>query len=136
MSFAYDPKDASPPLIADGEYDAKIESVEETTSKAGNHMLKLAVRVWANGHESILFDYVVVPSSLWKLKQISTALDKLAKFEAGKLEPQEISGASLRVFVKTRKDETGKYNDQNVITKYLKDSAEPGSDVAKDSDPF
>lgn len=118
MGFNYNPKDATN-LIPDGEYDAIVTIADEQESKAGNAMLKLSVKVWHGGRESIVFDYIVVPATVWKLKQLLSALGMSERFEAGSVVPKDLVGKTIRVFVKTREDKTGKYSDQNVITKYM-----------------
>lgn len=119
----YDPKDANN-LIPDGEYDAEIAEAEETTSKKGNDMLKLTVRVWAGGGgPRVIFDYIVVPSSLYKLKQIAAATGQMPAFEAGELGAKGVQGKSLRVSLKTEKDKSGAFPDKNAVARYLPQEA-------------
>lgn len=132
----FDPSAANT-LIVDGEYDAEIKLAEETRSKAGARMMKLTVNVWAGaGGPRTVFDYAVVPSTLWKLEQICAALDLTAKFKSGTVHPGDIMGKALRVAIKTQKDRTGSFPDKNIIARYLAAAAgrpltqerEPGSD--------
>lgn len=118
MSFKYNPKDADNKLIPDGEYEAHVLEAEEMKSKAGNDMIKLTIKVWAHGDAFHLFDYVVNPSSLWKLKRLAGAVGMMDRFESGAFEPRDLIGKNCLAFVKTKKDESGKYPDQNVIMKY------------------
>lgn len=118
----YDPKDADN-LIPDGEYDGEIASAVEKTSKAGNDMTELKVKVWAGGGgPRLIFDYIVVPSSLYKLKQIAAATGQTPEFQAGRLGAADILGKSVRVAVKTQKGKDG-FDDKNVITRYLPQEA-------------
>ena len=131
--FQFDPKDAGNKLIPDGEYEATVVEAEELKSKAGNAMLKLTIRVWANGNTFQLVDYVVNPSSLWKLKRLAGAVGLIDKFETGSFDPRELVGKNFLAGVKTKKDETAKYPDQNVIAKYSQSAPaprprEPGED--------
>lgn len=135
MSFNYDPKDAEAKLIPDGEYDAEVIEVEEQTSKAGNAMLKLTVKVWANGGSFHVFDYVVNPATLWKLKQLSSAVGLMDKFQTGSMNPRELVGKSFIAGVKTKKDETGKYAPQNVIAKYASASASASAPARREREP-
>jgi len=125
----FNPKDADQKLIPDGDYDAVIVNAEETKSQAGNDMLKLTVRVYAKGEESLVFDRIVFPSFTWKLKTIAQALGMMPAFESGSLETRELIERNIKVSVKTRKDETGKYGDQNVIARYLRDASAPPKQV-------
>lgn len=115
----YDPKSASS-LIPDGEYDAEIATAEEARSKSGKEMLKLTVKVWAGGGgPRTVFDYVVNPETLWRLKQIAGAVGKNDLFDSGEMGPREIQGESVRVAIKTQKDKKGQFEDKNVIARYL-----------------
>jgi hypothetical protein len=134
--FKFDPKQATSNLIPDGFYDAEVLTAEEQTSSKGNEMLKLTYRVWANGHTYQLFDYVVSPTGLWKLKGLAGALGLADLFAAGEIDPQTLVGKMFRAGVKTRADKSGKYPDSNVVTKYqpmASDSVAP-SDSAKSDD--
>lgn len=123
----FNPKDAST-LIQDGEYDGEIALAEETHSKAGSEMLKLTVRVWAgSGGPRTVFDYVVNPGGLWKLKQIASASGQMDKYEAGSMGAGDLNGVSVRVGVKTQKDKTGQFEDKNVIARYLAPAAGEGN---------
>lgn len=116
--FQFNPKDAEGGLIPDGEYDAQVIEVDEQTSKAGNAMLKMTVRIWASGGTYQLVDYVVNPSSLWKLKRLASSVGLNDEFETGSLDSKRLVGKSFLAGVKTKKDPSGKYRDANVITKY------------------
>lgn len=119
----FNPKAAST-LIPDGEYDAEIAAAEEAESKKGNAMMKLTVRVWAGGGgPRTVFDYIVDPHSIWKLKQIAAAIGKQDVFESGDMGPGEIAGESVRVAIKTQKDRTGQFEDKNVVARYLAPAA-------------
>jgi len=124
----FDPK-AGNSLIPDGEYDAEIATAEETLSKSGKDMMKLSLKVWAGGGgPRIVFDYLVVPETIWRLKQIAAAIGKLEQYNAGEIHTSDLKGASVRVSVKTQPDKTGKYEDRNVIARYL--AAEAGTGPA------
>lgn len=115
----FDPKSAYD-LIPDGEYDAEIASAEERQSKSGKDMLKLTLKVWAGtGGPRIVFDYIVNPDSLWRLKQIAGVLGKKELFESGEMGASEIEGESVRVSIKTQKDKSEKFGDRSVVARYL-----------------
>lgn len=119
----FDPRAANT-LIPDGEYDAEIAEAEDTTSKKGNAMMKLNVKVWAgNGGPRVVFDYIVDPHSIWKLKQIAAAIGKNDVFASGEMGPSHIRGESVRVAIKTQKDKTGEFEDKNVVARYLAPAA-------------
>ena len=119
----FDPA-AAVTLIPDGEYDAEIVSAEETKSKKGNDMWKLAVKVWTGGGgPRVIFDYIVNPGTIYKLKQLASALGKRDLFDSGDMGTQEVTGESVRVSIKTETDKTGQFEDKNVVARYLPQSA-------------
>lgn len=128
MAFQYDPKEAGNKLVPDGEYEAVVSEAEETTSKKGSAMIKLMVKIWARGETFHIPDYIVSPSGLWKLRQLVTAIGMPDAFDKGSIEAKSLIGKNCLAFVRTRKDETGKYQDQNVISKYSP-SAEAGDAI-------
>ena len=139
----YNPHDADPILLSDGEYDADILSAEEKTSKAGNVMLKLVVRIFHAGvpFGHILIDEYLVSSvkgHLTKLKKLCKVID--FNFDGGKIAPSDLEGRRIRVFVKTREDDTGKYDSKNVIVSYLSNESPPTNETsaapADDDIPF
>lgn len=116
----FDPKQANT-LIKKGEYDIEFSVVEQTKSKAGADMWKLTLKVWPGGGQRTMFDYIVFPNGLWKLKQIAAATDQQAKFDSGEMEPGDIQGQSARATVDVKED--AKYGDKNIIVRYLPQAA-------------
>lgn len=109
-------------LMPDGEYDAEIADAEEARSKNGNDMMKLTVRVFPGGGPRLLFDYAVVPSTLYKLKQLAGAVGLADKFAKGELQPEDIKGKSVRVTIGTEPAKNG-FEPKNKVTRYLPQEA-------------
>jgi len=98
-----------------GEYEAEIVEIKQQVSKKGNDMLKLDIDCYSNDGKKVrVFDYIVAPSSLYKLKAI-------CKFTGiafdGKIEEQLLKGK--RVFVKLKIDPEGEYPARNSIAAYI-----------------
>ena len=123
----YNPDDAKPPLLPDDWYDAEIVNAVEKQSKAGNDMLQVTFKVFAGSAFRLIDDYFVNnnQSMLSRLKKLCAVVGH--NFAAGEVGPSNLMGKSLKVMVKTRKDETGKYDDQNVVAGYrsLTDEVQP-----------
>ena len=118
MTFSFDPDAVEEnifELITPGEYESAIEEVEIKTSKAGNEMLVVAVRVYTGETERVVWDYIVNPSSLWKLKAICKCCD--LEF-TGDFDEQLLVGKRMRVRIKIRKGTDG-WADKNEIGRYL-----------------
>jgi hypothetical protein len=98
-----------------GEYEAEIVDIKATVSKAGNDMLKLDIDCFSNGGKKVrVFDYIVVPSSLYKLK----AICKFTGIEFdGAVEEQILKGK--RLMVKLKIEPEGDYPARNSIAAYV-----------------
>lgn len=129
----FNPKDATN-LLPDGEYHAQVAVAEEKKSNAGNDMIKLRVRVFGDGRTPLVDDYIVNPSTLYKLKKLCMAGGIGAKFEAGEINAADLVDLEFTAVIKTQVDKTGQFEDKNIITGYKPvtgtkaKSREPGSD--------
>ena len=120
----FDPAQANT-LIRKGEYDLEFAVVEQTKSKKGADMWKLTVKVWPGGGVRTVFDYIVFPQGLWRLKQIAAACGLQDKFDSGEMETSDIQGKSARGAVDIKEDK--EFGDKNIITRYLpQDAGAPG----------
>ena len=122
MSFEYNPKEIKSEyaVLENGEYECEIVDAEETVSKAGNDMIKLVVCVYGNEGEQVrVYDYIVSPSTLYKLKSICRCCE--LEFD-GILDEQLLIGRRMRVLTKVEPERTveGKtYAERNSIMKYV-----------------
>lgn len=84
MPIDYNASDAST-CWPDGDYEASLEKVEDSTSKkTGNPMQVWTFRAFdANGRSQLVTEYVVVPATTFKIKQLADALGCRAQFDAG-----------------------------------------------------
>ena len=99
MSFEYNPKEVKSEymILNNGEYECEIVSAEETVSKAGNDMIKLVLCVYGNDGEQVrVYDYIVSPSTIYKLKSICRCCD--IEFD-GVLDEQLLVGKRMLVLL-------------------------------------
>jgi len=122
MTFEYNPKEVKTEyaVLPNGEYECEIVGAVETVSKAGNDMIKLVLCVFGNEGEQVrVYDYIVSPSTLWKLKSICRCCD--IKFD-GILDEQLLVGRRMLVLTKVepeRKVDDKTYSERNSIVKYV-----------------
>ena len=124
MTFEYNPKDASKSeyaVLSNGEYECQVVGAIETVSKtSGNDMIKLVLCVYGNDGEQVrVYDYIVSPNTLWKLKSICQCCD--INFD-GILDEQLLVGKRMNVLVKVepeRKVDGKTYSERNSIVKYV-----------------
>ena len=104
-------------LLPKGEYDFEVAAADDATSKAGNEMIKLTVKVFApDGSYIIVFDYLL-ESVAYKLRHAALSCGLGAAYEAGNLAGQDFEGRAGRCKVKVDKQEG--YADKNAITDYI-----------------
>lgn len=125
----YDPKDASPDVWPKGDYDATLDNVENTNSKAGKPMQVWTFTVYApDGSTQEIKDYVVIPAALFKVKQLAIALGKREEFEAATFQPEDNIGCGMTAVLAI--EEQQGFDDKNRIAK-VKAKAPNGTPVAR-----
>ena len=129
----YKPEDAVR-VWPEGDYQATLEGVEETTSQAGNSMHALTFTVYDGDGKMTVTDYIVYPAFTWKLKKLAIAFGAEAAFDAGTFSPADFEKKNLAVKLGIQKAK-GDFDERNRVLGY----AVKGSDSlpADDSDlPF
>jgi hypothetical protein len=120
--FDYNPEDATS-CLPEGEATLAIKSCEDKTSRAGNDMIVVTFEAFSGDRKGLITEYVVNPSTLFKLKQIATALGPaaLAEFNTGKFDPAKHVGETLSAIIAIESQEG--FDDKNKVKKYLPKSA-------------
>lgn len=117
MAIKYNPNEAAL-TWPEGVYKAHIEKMFEKTSKAGNEMIEVifVCRDRERG-EMKVWDYIVIPKGLWKLKKIADAIGKPAAFESGNFNANDYVGENLQLELAL--DRRVGYADRNAVAEYL-----------------
>ncbi len=115
--FNYNPGDAVA-CWPEGEYDAILESAEVGTSKSsGAPMQTLSFRVYhPDGREAVVKDYIVNPSTLFKLKRFAVAIGQGEDFKAGTF--QAADHLQTRLTLALSVQESAEYGDRNQVDGY------------------
>lgn len=124
------PRKEKDELLTDGEYDAIIERIEETMSRAGHPML--AIRLSVEGH--MVMDYVVASeATAWRVRRFCEGLG--LDYDSGAIDTAALEGARIRVHV-TTEPASGDWPAKNRIDSYsgIKQAALKGK--AEDDCPF
>ena len=104
-----------------GEYDFEVSEAEDTTSKAGNDMIKLKLFVYdREGNRLVVFDYLV-SSAAWKIKAFAEAAGMLSDFDAGELDAALMIGRTGRARIGLEKQEG--FDERNKVLAYVKKPA-------------
>ena len=123
-------------LLKPGIYDFEVMRAEETTSRAGNAMIKLKVRVFHDGGEAHLYDYLV-STQVEKLCAFCDAVGLSKEYDAGDVNSDDMEGRSGRAKIgiedeKPKDDGDGNWPAKNKIKDYLpKAEGEGGRKVEK-----
>lgn len=114
MAWKYNPKNADQ-AIEPGDYEATIASVTEKTSKSsGMPMLEVVFTVYAGDSERKVWDYIVDPGTLWKLKRLAKVFDRLKDFELGTFDLHDYIGHNLTLTLAIDKNDS----DKNQVKEY------------------
>ncbi len=129
MAFKYNPADATT-TWPDGDYEATLVKVDDEPSKnTGAEMLTLTFKVYNGSKEITLKDYIVAPSTVFKLKKLAVALGEGVAFGLGKFDPCDHLNANLLLTLAT--EESDDYGDKNKIKAYKPLSRTPAAVAAK-----
>lgn len=126
-------------LLQPGIYDFEVTGAEDKTSKAGNDMIQLNIKVFGEGGRSVLVTDYLMEKLAFKLRHACDACGLLKQYESGELNSDMFYGKAGKVKLKIDQDKEGKYADKNAVQDYVK--KESGVATAKevedsDSIPF
>lgn len=106
-------------ILSDASLGPNHYATVDRTSKNGNDMIQLVVRVYnADGQFRVIVDYLLesMPS---KLRHAALACGLKSQYEGGSLEASQFIGKTGNLKLKIQKDKTGEYADKNAISDYV-----------------
>ena len=126
-------------LLKPGIYDFEVMRAEETTSRAGNAMIKLKVRVFHDGGEAHLYDYLV-STQVEKLCAFCDAVGLSKEYDAGDVKSDDMEGRPFRAKIgiedeKPKDDGEGNWPAKNKIKDYLPRNEKDGGRKAEKPEP-
>jgi hypothetical protein len=99
-----------------GNYESEIIEADKMQSKAGNDMIRLNLVVTNDiGGTTRIYDYVVIPNTLWKLKSLCRCFS--IEFD-GTLDEKTLIGRRIEIQVDIDKGNE-KYPPKNIVKKYI-----------------
>lgn len=106
-------------LIPVGEYDFECVKAEEKTSKSGNPMIAINLKVFVGDGVQYANDWLMTtnPSMEFKFRHFCEATGLLQAYEAGRITPDDIKGVAGRVKIGQKDD--AQYGPQNTVKDYL-----------------
>lgn len=110
-------------MLQPGVYDFEIVEATETTSKAGNDMIALQLKVYDTAGRGVtVFDYLVgTEKAQYKVRHCATAVGLLAQYERGELLADDLIGRAGRCSITIKKG-NGEYPDANAVRDYIADA--------------
>ena len=117
-------------LLEEGEYRAEVIEAKDETSKAGNGMIHLQLRVFlADGSRRIVHDYLLEAMS-FKLKHFCEAAGLDAKYAAGELAADDCKGKECMVHLIVQKQ--AGYPPKNAVRDYMKHTTDNAKKTGDD----
>ena len=128
-------------LLKPGIYDGEVMRAEETTSKkkpdgsGGNKMFKLKHRIFHDGGEIHVYDYIV-STQLEKLCAFCDAVGLSEEYDAGDINSDDMEGRAFRAKIgiedeKPKDDGEGNWPAKNKVKDYLPKSEKDGGRKAE-----
>jgi hypothetical protein len=132
-------------LLPEGDYPFEISGAENATSKKGNPMIKITVRVYKPNGQFILVTDYLMEAMLYKLLHCCQACGLEDQYNKGALDPEMFIGKTG--MLKLKIDPESDYPAKNSIKDYIKDAAKVvlpkdgltkvlDNDLESDSIPF
>jgi Protein of unknown function (DUF669) len=106
-------------LLPEGEYGFEISQGVEKTSKAGNEMIELTVRVFKDDGSFLLVTDYLMESMMYKVSHAAKACGLEDKYNMGKLTGDDFVGKTGQLKLGIQKDKNGQYPDKNVVKDYI-----------------
>lgn len=106
-------------MLPPGIYDFEVQSAEEATSKAGNEMIKITLKVFRpDGGHMLITDYLMEKLA-FKLRHFHETTGRMDCYEAGGITAYECQGLTGRVKLKQKAAE-GEFRAKNEVADYEK----------------
>jgi hypothetical protein len=147
MSFAFEPMSEEQikalNFMEEGEYSFEVTKATQKTSKSGNPMIELQLKIWerTNGGVRIIFDYLVsTKNMLYKIKHFcdSVGLDK--EYLSGSFEAEDCIGKMGMAYIILQKGQPkeggGNYPDKNAVQDYIVNKSVNHAPVSKTKESF
>jgi hypothetical protein len=114
-------------LIPEGVYPFDVMNADNKTSKAGNEMIELELRIYcADGRERSLNDWLM-PKMAFKLFHFCAYCGLSQQYDAGTLTAADCVGKSGFVKIGIQADKQGQYPDRNSVKDYVRPEPKLGS---------
>ena len=127
-------------LLKPGIYDFEVMRAEETTSKkSGNAMVKIKIRVFHDGGEAHIYDYIT-STQVEKLCAFCDAVGLSKEYDAGDVKSDDMEGRSGRVKIgiedeKPKDDGEGNWPAKNKVKDYVPKAEGEGGRKVEKPDP-
>jgi len=123
-------------LLPDGDYPFEIAKAVDKTSKAGNEMIELNIRVFKSDGSFIFVNDYLLESMLYKLLHAANACGLTRQYEQGLLVANDFVGKQGYLTLKTDPGK-GDFGPKNVVKDYIKsDAAAKPAPVEEDDIQF
>lgn len=126
-------------LLKPGIYDFEVMRAEDQLSSNGNAMIKLKLRVFHDGGEAHMYDYLVANQEA-KLAAYCDSVGKSEQYDAGEVKAEDMAGDCGRAKIgiedeKPKDDGEGNWPAKNKIKYYLPKSEKDGGRKVEKPEP-
>jgi Protein of unknown function (DUF669) len=108
-------------LLPKGVYPFVVIKAENKTSKSGNPMVELLLKIWdVNGKEYLMYDYLM-ESIEYKLRHFCYSIGMGEMSEKGEFDVYEVKGKQGSCKIIIKEDKNGEYPPKNSVSDYLEE---------------
>lgn len=122
-------------LLPAGLYEATVESAEHYTSKSGNEMILLRLKVYTPaGAATEVKDYLMGHAMRHKLRHFCEVIGRADLAESGKLEPEDCIGHTVLAKIRIQEPK-GDYRAKNEVADYWEQKGDIKPGLEKQDKP-
>lgn len=115
-------------LCPEGDFQFEVVKATEKTSKSGNEMIEIVLKVWANdGEEYMVYDYLM-DKVAYKIKHFCEATNLSDKYNKGIVTDQDCEYKTGMVRIKHQKDNRDTSIMRHTVKDYLLSKGDKESD--------
>lgn len=115
-------------LLPKGVYFFEVTNAKDTSSKAGNDMMVLTLKVYNDEQSKTITDYLVgqIDSMAYKIRHFAESIDMLTEYESGEMLAETVIGAAGQCKVDIDEKDPA-FPPKNVIRDYVKRVVKQGA---------
>jgi hypothetical protein len=123
-------------VIPEGEYNIEVLDANDKTSKAGNEMIELGLKVFKDDGSHILVTDYLMEKILYKLKHACECFGLQKEYKNESVVANDFIGKTGKAKIVIQVDKEGKYPDKNGVKDYVVKDGQKIEDYEANGEPL